>query len=548
MRTDHPLRTAIRRGMAAAFICAPAVALAQTPTSLSNLSVRSSAGNGAQTLIAGFAIEGSGTKAVLLRGDGPALAQFGVAGELPDPVLGLFGATGEELASNSEWGGSPALSGVFSQVGAFALPADSLDAALYLPLDAGPYTAQVSSTSGDTGVALVEVYDADQGSASSRFVNLSARSEVGTGSQALIAGFHIVGSGTEILLVRGVGPALSEYGVTGLLSNPQLTLFDSSGKAVASNAGWGNAPVLGDSPVAAVVSGATSEMFSQVGAFALGAASPDCALVASLPPGAYTANVSGVNGTTGVALVEIYEVAGATVAGSPPAFTVQPASQTIVAGQSYTFSVAVSGAATFQWYLDGNAITGADASTLVATQAGTYYVVAANAYGSTTSSLAAIIFGSGITAPVTDLSAAAGSEFYVTFGQAVLPALGLMQQSMDVEVEFSWDASGVISGTSNASGPTGDTYTIKTNGTVGVGAGSTASGTPLQLNWSYSASNGVLISMYFDGAYNPPSTGQDIGTFEGVATVLYVASGANDFADIGFVASYLPAPPPSPSF
>ncbi len=249
-----------------------------------------------------------------------------------------------------------------------------------------------------------------------------------------------------------------------------------------------------------------------------------------------------------MALVEIYEVAGATVAGSPPFFTAQPASQTVFAGQSYTFGVSVAGPATFQWYLDGNAIPGADASTYAATQAGTYDVVATNAYGSTTSSLAAITFGSGITAPVTDLAEAAGNLFYVTFGQDVFHALGLMPQDLGVEVEFSWDEAGTISGAMSGMGPTGNAFTIKTNGEVGIGAGSAASGTPIEFDWTYSSSNGVLISIYFDGGYNPATPGQDIGTFEGLATVLYEASAVSDFADINFVAAYSLSPPSSSSF
>jgi hypothetical protein len=229
-------------------------------------------------------------------------------------------------------------------------------------------------------------------------------------------------------------------------------------------------------------------------------------------------------------------------------FTAQPTSQTIIPGGSYTFSVSATGAAAFQWYLDGNAIPAADGSTFVATQAGTYYVVATNAYGSTTSGLAAITIGSGITAPVTDLASAAGNVFYVTFGQNVLQALGLIQQNVGVEVEFSWDGSGTIDDTSTGTGPTGGSFTVKASGTVGVGPGSAASGTPLEFEWTYDASNGVLISMYFDGAYNPATLGQDIGTFEGVATVLYEESATSAFADIGFVASYSPTAPAAPSF
>jgi hypothetical protein len=555
--THPPLRTNSRRlGRAAKLSSAAAwlfffstAAPAQSTSYLSNLSVRSNAGSGSQTLIAGFVIGGSGSKAVLLRGDGPSLAQFGVPGVLPDPVLGLFNSSGAEIASNSMWGGSASLSGIFSLVGAFALPAGSKDAALYQPLAVGAYTAQISSTSGDTGVALVEVYDADQGAPTSRFTNLSARSEVGTGSQALIAGFNVAGGGGEAVLVRGVGPALGTFGVSGLLANPQLTIYDSSGKAVATSTGWGNAPVAGDSTVQAGLSSATAEMFTQLGAFPLPAGSPDCALVASLPPGAYTANVSGVNGTTGVALVEIYEVTGVVGGGgSPPAFISQPASQTIVPGGSYTFNVSVSGTAALQWYLNGNAIAGATGGTYLATLAGTYYVVATNAYGSATSNLAAITIGSGITSPVTDLAAAAGNTFYVTFAQNIFQALGLMQQGMGVEVDFSWDSAGVIDAASSGPGATGDTVTIKTNGTVGVGPGSTASGTPLQFEWDYTDSTGVLISIYFDGAYNPATLGQDVGSFTGLATILYTDSMGSEFADVGFVAAYSLAPPAATSF
>jgi len=356
---------------------------------LVNLSVRSNAGSGSQTLIAGFVIGGSGSKAVLVRGDGPSLTQFGVSGALPDPVLGLYNSASAKIGSNSKWGGSSLLSGVFSQVGAFALPANSLDAALYQTLSVGAYTAQISSTNGDTGVALVEVYDADQGTPASRFVNLSARSQVGTGAQALIAGFVIAGAARETLLVRGDGPALSQFGVGGVLANPQLTLFDSTGKAIATDTGWGSAPVIGSSTVQATVTEATAATFTQVGAFALPANSPDCAFVATLPPGAYTANVSGVNNTTGVALVEVYEVP------SGPVFTTQPSSQTINSGGSYTLTVAVSVSATFQWYLNGVAIPGATGSSYLATQAGTYTVVATDANGSTTSSAAVITIGGG---------------------------------------------------------------------------------------------------------------------------------------------------------
>ena len=287
-------------------------ATAAAPTAptahLVNLSVRSTAGSGSQTLIGGFVVGGTGTENVLVRGDGPALTAFGVTGVLPDPVLTLFNSASASIAANSGWGGGTTLSNAFAQVGAFSLSPASKDAALLSPLAAGPYTAQISSTSGDSGVVLVEVYDADSGAPTARFINLSARSEAGAGSQTLIAGFAVSGAGTETVLIRADGPALTPFGVAGVLAAPQLTLFDSNGVAIATNAGWGNASTKGASPVQATVSAATPAVFTQVGAFGLAAGSADSAMVVALPQGSYTAQVTGAGNTTGVALVEVYEV------------------------------------------------------------------------------------------------------------------------------------------------------------------------------------------------------------------------------------------------
>jgi hypothetical protein len=295
-----------------------------TTSYLTNISVRSSAGFGAQTLIAGFVVAGTGSEAVLLRGDGPSLSEFGVPGPLPDPVLELFNSTGTKIDSNSKWDGSALLDLIFSEVGAFALPSGSSDDALHeAALPAGTYTAEVLSAGGNKGVALLEVYDADLGAHSARFTNLSARSQVGTGGNGLVAGFVVAGTTYESVLIRGSGPALSPFGVSWVLANPQLTLYDSGSHVIASNTGWGSAPVSGNSSLQVAVAEASSAIFTQVGAFPFPSNSPDCAFVATLPPGAYTTVISGVGNTTGVALVEVYELAHESSggAGSPPAFT-----------------------------------------------------------------------------------------------------------------------------------------------------------------------------------------------------------------------------------
>lgn len=140
-----------------------------------------------------------------------------------------------------------------------------------------------------------------------RLVNLSARGLVGTGDDVLIVGFVSGGSGDKQILLRGVGPALAQYSVPNPLAQPQLTLFGGDGKAIATNTGWGTASVAGKSSVQATIQPATATLFSRLGASPLTAGSADCAMLVTLPTGAYTAHVTGVSGATGVALAELYD-------------------------------------------------------------------------------------------------------------------------------------------------------------------------------------------------------------------------------------------------
>jgi len=269
---------------------------------LINLSIRGFAGTGATTLSVGLVINGSGAKQILLRGVGPALAPLGVSGALVSPQLSLFSSSSVLLATNTGWGSvGGATSAEFAAVGAFPLPAGSADCALFQSLPAGgaAYSAQVSGLGGTTGIALAEIYDADTGTPATRIINVSARALSGTGTSVLIAGFVVGGSGTDTLLIRGIGPTLAQYGVTGVLATPQLTVHttvNGQDTVLASNTtGWGGGATL-------------SAAFTQVGAFALAPGSADSALLVTVPAGAYTAQVSGANGTTGVGLVEIYEM------------------------------------------------------------------------------------------------------------------------------------------------------------------------------------------------------------------------------------------------
>jgi alpha-tubulin suppressor-like RCC1 family protein len=282
-------------GQATAAITTLTVTPLAAPSSrLANVSVRSSAGTGDQTLIVGLAI-GGGAKLVLLRGIGPGLAQFGLGGTLADPQMRLFNSAGAQTHLNDDWGGGATLMTAFAASGAFGLPLASKDAALFVPLGVGAYSAQVTS-SGSAGTALVEAYDFDGPTTASRLINLSVRTQVGTGENILIVGFVVEGNAPKQILLRAVGPGLAQFGVGGVLADPRLSLF-SSGVSTATqvNDNWGGSAAL-------------SAAFTATGAFGLASVSKDAALLVTLQPGAYTAQVSGVGDTTGVALVEVYEV------------------------------------------------------------------------------------------------------------------------------------------------------------------------------------------------------------------------------------------------
>ena len=265
---------------------------------LVNISTRAQVGTAGNILIPGFAVGGSGSETLLIRADGPALAQFGVAGVLAQPSLTvLSGQT--VVASNTGWGTNPnpsQIASVAAQVGAFPLVSGSADCALIVSLPSGSYTVQVSGVGNTTGVALAEVYEVS--SSGTRLSNISTRAQVGTGANILIPGFVIAGNGYEQLLVRGDGPSLTQFGVTGVLAQPSLSVLNSAGTVVASNTGWGT----GSDP------SQIASIASEVGAFSLTSGSADCAQVVNLAAGAYTIQISGLNNSTGVALAEVYEV------------------------------------------------------------------------------------------------------------------------------------------------------------------------------------------------------------------------------------------------
>lgn len=275
-----------------------------------NLSARGRAGSGNDTFIVGFVIKGAGKKSILIRAIGPALRAAGVTSALSDPKLTLVQTgTTAPIATNDNWSSGTAsqvttIKSTFDRLGAFALTDGSKDAALLVDLEPGVYSAIVDAQGGAAGITLVEVYDADalRSDANQRpLINLSTRSYVGTGEEKLVAGFVVGGPSPKQVLLRAIGPGLSSYGVTGVNTDPNLVLYK-DGVEVADNDDWAFANQGLD--------GVLSPVFAKVGAFLLNTENPefDSALLITLQPGVYSAQVAGRNNETGVVLLEVYEV------------------------------------------------------------------------------------------------------------------------------------------------------------------------------------------------------------------------------------------------
>ncbi len=201
-------------------------------SSFLNVSTRANVQTGDNVLIGGLIISGDAPKRVILRALGPSLANAGVAGALRDPVLSLHDSTGAMIASNDNWRSNA------DAVDATNLPPSSdLEAAIVTTLAPGAYTAIVSGANGGKGVALFELYDLDRESA--RIANISTRGKVGMGDAVMIGGFIVGGDQPAQVVVRALGPSLASAGVSGVLLDPVLELYNSSGSRIFQNDNWG---------------------------------------------------------------------------------------------------------------------------------------------------------------------------------------------------------------------------------------------------------------------------------------------------------------------
>jgi hypothetical protein len=257
-----------------------------------NISTRLRVEAGNNVLIGGFIVTGNAPKTVAVRGIGPSLAAFGINDALADPTLELRAADGTLIAGNDNWQDNSVQAAQFTAMG-LALH-DPSESGLVATLEPGAsYTAILAGKNGGTGVGLVEVYDTNQ-AAGSQLANISTRGFVQTGNNVMIGGFILGGSDQNAgVIVRGIGPSLGQFGLSPVLTDPTLELYDGNGTLLVSNDDWQE----------------NAGQAAQLSARGLAPTDPkESGIFASLPPGAFTAVLAGKNSGTGIGLIEIYNV------------------------------------------------------------------------------------------------------------------------------------------------------------------------------------------------------------------------------------------------
>lgn len=255
------------------------------PVTLGNISTRMRVGAGDNAMIGGFIITGSESKKIIIRGMGPTLGNAGVQGALTDPFLELHDGTGAVIATNDNW---QEASNANEIPNGFA-PGDAHESVIVTTLAPGSYTAVVRGAQGETGVGIVEAYDLTL-SANSKLANISTRGFVETGDNAMIGGLIVTG-GSAKFIVRAIGPSLQNAGIANALQDPTLELVDSNGASAGTNDNWQEAANTNEIPNGFSPSDPRESV-----------------IVTMLSAGSYTAIVRGKNDTTGIAVVEAYNL------------------------------------------------------------------------------------------------------------------------------------------------------------------------------------------------------------------------------------------------
>ncbi|MBA2270242.1 MAG: hypothetical protein H0W20_06555 [Chthoniobacterales bacterium] len=261
------------------------LAFAPGAGTLGNISTRLRVGTGENVGIGGFIVTGAPSKRLIVRGIGPSLTRF--QDPLQDPEIEVFNANGVSLARNDDWRQSQE-----AEIRASGLaPTNDKEAAIIGNLAEGTYTVVLRGTRSTTGVGLVEIYDLNLGNGS-RLANLSTRGFVERNENILIGGMIVTGSAAQRVVTRAIGPDLRARGVANPLQDPQVDIFDGNGMRIAGNDNFGT--------------GGQTDELAQNGLTP--GDSRDSAIILTVPPGNYTALVTGVGGSTGVALVEFFNL------------------------------------------------------------------------------------------------------------------------------------------------------------------------------------------------------------------------------------------------
>jgi hypothetical protein len=257
---------------------------------LFNISTRLQVGTGDSVGIGGFIITGTASKKVILRAIGPSLDASGLGNILEDPVLELHAANGDVITTNDNWNDDPVSASELATIG--LAPSDDFESALVTTLSPGTYTAMIRGNNETSGTALVEVYEGDP-AADSQLANISTRGFVGTNDNVMIGGFIIGGNGRANgrVVIRGLGPSLSAFGIADVLQDPLLELKNANGSTLITNDDWQQSQ---------------ENEINQTGLAPTDAR--ESALVSTLPDGNYTAILHGAGNGTGVAVVEVYIV------------------------------------------------------------------------------------------------------------------------------------------------------------------------------------------------------------------------------------------------
>jgi hypothetical protein len=276
------------------------------PTVLANISTRAFVQTGDNVMIGGFIVQGTQPKRLIIRAIGPELSQYGVPNAMGNPTLELHDGTGALIASNDNWqrtiiGGIITSDQVRDIRNSGHAPGDGRESAIITDLPPGNYTAIVRGVDNMTGVALAEVYDLDAES-NSILANISTRAFVQTGDNVMIGGFIVQGTQPKRVIIRAIGPELSAppFNIPNALADPTLELHNSTGALIGSNDNWRTTIIGG------IITNDQVQEIRNSG-YAPGDGR-ESAIIAELSPGNYTAIVRGANDTTGIALVEVYDL------------------------------------------------------------------------------------------------------------------------------------------------------------------------------------------------------------------------------------------------